>query len=126
MGSRLGSMVESFIADSDLSAKQFFVVKVSGVNKVDLNDSATGKVLGILQNKPSADGQAAEVCIFGPTKGKIGTGGCSAGAYLGFDTSGQLVAKTSDKDLVAAYALETAVAGDIAEIFWFGPTFLGV
>jgi len=53
-------------AASDLSAKQYYLVKVDANGKVDLGGD-NGNVIGVLQNKPTA-GQAATVCIGGVSK----------------------------------------------------------
>lgn len=124
--SKLGDALTTTLkAAGDLSAAQFKVMKISGVNTVTTNDSATGKVIGILLDKPAAAGEGAEIAYFGPTKAIIGSGGCTAGDLLGPDASGTLVVKTTDKDQVIAKALVTAVAGDVADVLLTGVAWLG-
>lgn len=59
-------------AAADLSTSQYCVVFLSTNNTVNLATSTTAIPIGILQNKPSAAGQAAEVCIFGVSKARAG------------------------------------------------------
>jgi Uncharacterized conserved protein (DUF2190) len=56
------------LALSDLSAKQFFFIKVSTTaGNVDLNTTSGGPCIGVLQNKPTA-GLEAEVNTAGVSK----------------------------------------------------------
>lgn len=59
-------------AGADLSTSQYCVVALSTENTVTLATSTVAVPFGILQNKPSASGDAAEVCIFGVSKIKFG------------------------------------------------------
>lgn len=75
-----------FIAGADLSAKQFYIVKIdTSTGKVVLTDSAGEKALGVLQNAPTA-GQAALVRVFGVSKVHVGAS---------FSASGSLVKTTN-------------------------------
>lgn len=95
-------------ANSDLSAKQFYVVKVTGADlKVDLASTGGEAALGILQNKPTA-GQAADVRFSGISKAVAGAA-YSRGTMLMTDTSGRLITATAGNHPVA-YALEAAAA----------------
>lgn len=59
---------ESFIAEEDLSAKQFhFVKQGAAAGGILLNDTVGGDCIGILQNKPTS-GQAAQVAVGGVSK----------------------------------------------------------
>lgn len=55
-------------ADADLSTSQYCFVYLSTNNVVGLATSTVAIPIGVLQNKPSAAGEAAEVCCFGVTK----------------------------------------------------------
>lgn len=118
-------VVMSFTADSDLSTKQYYFVKPTSGPKVDLQDSATGANVGVLQNLPSADGMAAEVAVSGLTKVVYG-GTVAVGDRLGSDTNGKAVAKTSDKDRVLGIAMVAGVAGDTGLMLYTGEAWLGV
>jgi len=67
-----------FIADTDLTAKQyFFVTAASTANYVKLATGASNPaVLGILQNSPSA-GQEARVRLLGPSKVSAANAACN-------------------------------------------------
>lgn len=55
-------------ADADLSTSQYCFVYLSTNNVVGLATSTVAIPIGVLQNKPSAAGESAEVCCFGITK----------------------------------------------------------
>ena len=57
----------TFANANDLSAKQFYFVKMSASNTIVVCAAATDKPIGVLQNKPTAN-QAAVVRVIGCTK----------------------------------------------------------
>ena len=61
-------------ADADLSASQFDFVKLnaSADFQIDAISAAADDILGVLQNKPEASGQAADVAILGTCKVRAG------------------------------------------------------
>lgn len=78
----------SLTAAADLSAKQYFAVKVDSNGKAAL--AGAGEfTAGILQNKP-ASGQAADVAWGGISKAIAG-GNITAGATVAADANGKLV-----------------------------------
>ncbi len=105
------------VADADLSAKQNYIVKVSAVGKVDL--CGDGEMpIGVLLNKPSADGMAASIAGVGDTAKVIAAaGGITAGAAVASDADGKAVtAATTDFRL--GIALDTvADAGDLVTVY---------
>jgi hypothetical protein len=105
-------------ANSDLSALQFTAVIISGADlKVDAATVATAgtPILGILQNKPTAN-QAADVRLLGVSKAKTGAS-YSRGVPLMIDGSGRLIAATSTNQAVA-YSLEASGgANEIRSVF---------
>ena len=83
----------------DLSSHQFHPVVLSGTDTiapVSTTNAGLDYPIGILQNKPSAAGQAAEVCIFGISKVIMG-GTASYNDLIGNDTgnSGHAVKVTA-------------------------------
>lgn len=58
----------SYPAGGDLSAGQFKFVKLNSSGQVVLCTAVTDRPIGVLQNKPSATGRAATVCVAGRTK----------------------------------------------------------
>ena len=60
---------ETYLSDADLSASQYCLVKTaSTTGYIDINATAGGSVIGVLQNDPKSRGEAATVRIFGYTK----------------------------------------------------------
>jgi hypothetical protein len=84
--------VHSLPAAADLSAKQFYAVKVNSSGQAAL--AAAGEfAIGILQNKPTA-GQAATIVTVGPVSKAVAGGSITAGALVAADANGKLVAAT--------------------------------
>ena len=105
--------------DADLSARQFEAVKMSGTdNEVSIVSGTTDKPIGILQNKPDAAGEAAEVVIFGMSKARYG-GTVNAGDLLSVDGDGELVAVVAGTDTtryVIAQALEDGADQEVHQV----------
>lgn len=95
-------------ASADLSAKQFYFVKMSGDNTVTVCAAATDKPSGVLQNTPTS-GQAAEVCVIGQTK-LSSDAALTAGNLIGTSGDGQADAKTPGTD-TTEYTVGFVVAG---------------
>ena len=110
------------VADADLSANQYRAVVATannGGNGVALAGANT-KILGILQDKPNANGKACAVCVEGPTRAVAGAA-FARGDLLKTDANGRLVAAAGEAAgvvvQVVAMALEAAAAaGDIKEV----------
>lgn len=96
-------------ADADLSAKQFYAVKLASNGKVSLASTAGERCYGILQNKPSSGG-VADVAVLGVSKVALG-GSVSVGDRLSTDANGKLV-KASNGEYVVALALESGSSGE--------------
>jgi hypothetical protein len=122
MSTERGGYCKSFLAAGDLSSYQYYLMKVSADNTVNVCAATTDKPVGILQNKPTAAGQPAEVMVFGVSK-------CSAdaalayGNVLGTSDDGQGTPVT-ESAAATAYAVGTCLvgagsgnAGQIAEVF---------
>lgn len=105
-------------ANADLSAKQYYGVKVVS-GGIDVVSAAGGVAVGILQNKP-VSGEAAEVTVLGVSKA-IGSGALSKGALVAFDSNGKLKAAvlgktdTSDAGAAADPLLGSHVIGILLE-----------
>jgi hypothetical protein len=104
-------------AAADLSARQYHFVIVDGNGQAALS-AADQNAIGILQNKPDAQGRAASVLISGASKLVCGAGtACRAGFNIGTDANGRGVEKTSASDPTLGIVLETATnAGEIATV----------
>lgn len=107
-------------ASADLSAKQFYLVDVSGDNTVIVASSAGQAVLGVLQNAPES-GQAANVRVYGVSKVVVGTGDITAGDLVQTDASGTAIAAASG-DYSIGICLVGASAGENATILVTGPS----
>jgi len=101
---------ESKVASADLSAKQYFAVKLHTVEgQIALGAAVTDEVYGILQDKPKS-GEAGRVRVHGISKGvSKGDGTAIAiGDHLNTDANGKLVkAHTADRPN-CAIALEAS------------------
>jgi len=60
----------TFKAAADLSAKQYYAVKLSADNTVNVS-GANERAIGILQNKPDTAGDSAVVRVAGVSKHKV-------------------------------------------------------
>jgi hypothetical protein len=103
----------SFVSTNDLSAKQFFFVKLSANNTVVLCAAVTDIPIGILQNKPTA-GQTAEVVISGITK-VVCAASSAAGVQIGTDGAGKAAiyaAGTDTTKYIAGVVLDGVTAAN--------------
>lgn len=76
------------VADSDLSDKQYNVVKIVSEGAVDVYDGS-GTPIGVLQNAPE-EGQTAEIAVSGLTKIALGAE-TSAGDELVAEDGGEAI-----------------------------------
>lgn len=104
-------------ASADLSAKQFYIMKYSGVGTVTVGAATTDKPCGVLQDTP-ASGVRAAVAFSGLTK-VIAGGTITAGDTVGMDSSGRAVTYVEGTD-TTKYRVGTAqvsgVSGDIISV----------
>ena len=113
------SLIESFVADTDLSGNQFFaVVAASTANNVGIASGGSSRApFGILMNSPSA-GQAAEVLMLG--KGKLACNGGTAinvGDWLTIDASAK--GAVASASVCSATALQAVASGcAIINVWW--------
>jgi hypothetical protein len=83
-------------AGADLSAKQYYFVKLDATGKAVVCSGVTDKPVGVLQNDPTS-GQAAEVVVAGLTK--VSTNAALAIADLiGTSADGQAAAYVAGTD----------------------------
>jgi hypothetical protein len=97
-------------AAADLSTKQYYAMKVSAANTVNVASAAGEPVIGFLQNKPSAANEAATVAYTGRTKAVAGAA-VAAGAYVKVLANGKVddasTAMTADASGASATAATT-------------------
>ena len=113
----------SLPASADISALQFCAVAIDTSAELEAADGVSSAMIpvGLLQNKPTAQGKAGAVQTGGKSKAKA-KAAFSVGADLtSVATSGRLQAAVTT-DMVVAIALEAATAdGDIVEVLIVGP-----
>jgi hypothetical protein len=84
-------------AAGDLSAKQFYFMELDSNGRVAACDANTDYTIGVLQNKPSAIGQAAEVMVSGISK-VSGDADLAKGNLIGPSADGQAAAYAFGSD----------------------------
>ena len=108
-------------AASPNGGKQYYFVSVVGDKTAGLADDndTKHKVIGVLQNKPQAVGEAAQVAIRGVTLVVAGSGGLAAGRAVKVDSTGKGVNATIGTDaenLIVGVVLSAAAAGGLASV----------
>lgn len=83
-------------AGADLSAKQYFLVKINTSGQAVLCAAATDKPIGVLQNSPTS-GQEASVLVVGGTK-IVASASLDEGVLIGTTAAGKAGAKTPGAD----------------------------
>lgn len=81
-------------AAADISAKQFMFVKIDTAGKAAAITATTDVPIGVLQNKPTAAGQTAEIVVVGVTKIVAGGTVTPGTDLLGPDNAGKAVVRT--------------------------------
>jgi len=104
--------IPGIVAGSDLSAKQFHAVKLTGELAIGVAGSGD-LALGVLQNDP-LQGDASAVAYAGVSKVKTGAN-VAVGNRLAPDASGALVPAGSG-DFPIGVALEAGVSGDVISV----------
>lgn len=106
-------VILSFVAAADLSAKQYFLVKISDSNTVALCGDGDPAV-GVLINKPKS-GEIAQVQIGGLAKVVCGTA-LNAPIRLGSDAAGKAVLGASADYCVGLLTQDVSGDGSIGEV----------
>lgn len=104
----------TFKASGDLSSYQYCFVKFSAADTVNVC-GASEDMVGILQNKPEAAGDAAVVVLLGVSQLRVdgNAGAITRGtSYLESDAAGEGVVTTTDTDPVGALALASSTAAN--------------
>ncbi len=103
-------------AGADLSALQYSIVELNATNQVVTSVTEVQPKLGILMNKPSAAGQAAEIAINGSVVKCIALGTTAEGDWLTAGADGHAEVTTTNLDEVVGFALTAGVDGDLIEV----------
>ena len=127
MATEMDVFSRSYKAAADLSAKQFYIVELTGTDQVNVANATTDTPIGVLQNDPKS-GEAATVRHIGVSK-VVSDGSGTAiviGDNLGTGATGLAVKKTANNDKVIGIALDASTAaGAIIRVLMFGPHYLG-
>ena len=120
MAYELPGQVATFTAAADLSAKQYYFVKITADNTVNVCAAVTDIPIGVLQNAP-ASGEAASVMLYGISKvsaneaiavgNNIGTGddGQADVVAAGTDTTVRLVGQALEAASAAGEIISCAI-----------------
>lgn len=106
--------LENFSAEAaaDLSTYQYRAVVLNSSNQVALAGAGVMPI-GILQNKPAAQGRAATVCGGGTSKVACG-GTVTKGGALELDATGRVIDRVSG--IVIGIARDSGVVGAIIPV----------
>lgn len=106
-----GGLILNFEANADLSAKQYYAVKMIAGPKVDVS-ADTDPAIGILQNKPTA-GQTAEVLVFGVSKVNSDVA-LAVGNLIASAADGQLKVAVATNYTLGQVVIASGAAGELA------------
>lgn len=110
-------------AASDQSANQYKLVELNSSGQVSACNAAGELSIGVLQNKPSAAGQAAEVAIVGSVSKVVLGATVAAGAKVTTDASGRAVTAVSTNTVIGI-CLKGGAVNEIGEILVGFPSIL--
>jgi len=113
MAYEMPTLVITLEAASDLSASQYLAVKVDSNGQAALAGAADYSV-GVLQNKPDAQGKAAAIMVYGITRAIYG-GSINPGDRVRADANGKMVA-VSTSGPVLGIALESGSADEVHSV----------
>ena len=108
-------LVETKEAGEDLSSFQFMAVTLESDGQVDAHDAVTDVPFGVLQNKPSAAGRAAEIMTLGKTKVEFGET-VVVGNQIRFGANSKAYIFVTDTDTTAYCAGVCTEGGDSGEV----------
>lgn len=120
MSSSRAPIIKAFIAEGDLSTKQYLFVKYGTTNKQIVVAGANEKTIGILMNAPVA-GERAEVAMKGGGGLlKLGEASLSAGDLLTPTSAGKGEQADAADEWVGAELCEDGTSDDVKEVFVTG------
>lgn len=101
----------SLPASADLSTKQYYLVEIANTGKVSVCNAAGEMALGVLQDKPAADGRVGQVAVAGVTKVVAGSGGIDEGDLVTTDAGGKCIVAAKAYTDTQAGAAQDALIG---------------
>jgi hypothetical protein len=99
-------------AGQDLSAKQYYIVKLASDGQIDPAGAANTQSEGVLQNDPAAAGREASVCVSGVTK-CVAAEAISVGDSIATDTAGKAVVAVTGEFILGKAITAAGADGDI-------------
>lgn len=105
-------VILSFVAAADLSAKQYFFVKMTDANTVNLAGNGEAAV-GVLINKPTS-GQIAQVQIGGLAK-VVAAGALNAPVRISADAAGKATTATTGEYVTGLTTQDASGDGSVVE-----------
>jgi hypothetical protein len=102
-------------AGSDLSTKQYLMMDVNSSGQLIIPTGAGAKTVGVLQDKPAAQGRPGCLAIGGKTKVVLG-GTVAAGVEVVSDAAGKAVAVSATNTYVAGTLVKGGDANEIGEM----------
>ena len=106
----------TFEAAGDLSANQFYLVVVDGNGQVAVAGDGADAI-GVLYDKPSAQGNAAQVRIGEVVQVAAGAA-VSIGANVASDATGRAVTATTGEQIVGKALTAASAAGQLISVLW--------
>jgi hypothetical protein len=110
----------NMLAGSDLSTKQFFIVKQNGtVDTVDITSAVTDRPYGVIADPPKSSGKACAIQTDGVAKVVSDGSGTAiaAGDQVGTDASGRAVkCTTQDRPLLGEAMDASTAAGTVIRV----------
>ncbi len=108
---------KSILASADLSAKQFTFVVMNAAGQLITPLFSGHATIGVLQDKPTAQGQPGQVCRPGDISKIYCGGSVNAGDFVTTDTNGKAITATSGTE-VAGQAMDAGASGSIIRIVY--------
>jgi hypothetical protein len=125
MAYEIDTLDVSLLAAADLSSYQYCMVKLTADNTV--NVCGAGELaIGVLQNKPTASGQAARVRVFGVSRILADGAGFAVGNRIGSGVAGVGTAMSSNKDVFIGIALDSPAASTYGSVLLTGQQSLSI
>lgn len=110
-------------AASDQSANQYRIVELDSSGNVSACNAAGELGIGVLQNKPSAAGQAAEVAVLGSVSKIVFGATVAANAKVTTDNVGRGVTAVSTNHVVGV-CIKGGAINEIGEMLVISPSIL--
>ena len=107
----------SLEAAADLSAAQYYIMRVTAANAVNVTTAATQVAVGVLQNKPDAAGKVATLSREGDVTKLSAGAAIAAGASVTSDASGQGATGTTGQQCIGIALNAAGAADEIIEVF---------